>query len=76
MESVTINATTAMKTFLSVTEIAKVTKKERSTIIRWIKAGKFGNVRKSGNEYQIPHESFKKWWDENMNGVTLQEGNK
>ena len=65
-----------MKAFLSVTEIAKVTKKERSTIIRWIKAGKFGNVRKIGNEYQIPHESFKKWWDENMNGMKPLERNK
>lgn len=50
-----------MKAYLSVTEIAKVTKKQRSTIVRWIKVGKFEYVRKAGNEYQICHESFKKW---------------
>ena len=65
-----------MKAYLSVTEIAKVTKKERSTIIRWIKTGKFGHVRMIGNEYQIPHESFKKWWNENMNGLKPLERNK
>ena len=52
-----------MKAYLSVTEIANVTKKQRSTIVRWIKAGKFEQVRKVGNEYQVSHESFKKWWD-------------
>lgn len=62
-----------MKPYLSVTEIARVTQKERSTIVRWIKAGKFNNVRKVGNGYQIPHESFKKWWDKNMSGLIPQE---
>ncbi len=64
-----------MKSHLSVTEISKVAQKERSTIVRWIKAGKFGNVRKVGNEYQVPHVSFKKWWDENMSGFPPQEKN-
>ncbi len=54
-----------MKAYLSVTEIAKVTKKQRSTVVRWIKAGKFEQARKVGNEYQVPHESFKKWWGKN-----------
>jgi excisionase family DNA binding protein len=58
-----------MKAYLSVTEIARVTQKERSTIVRWIKAGKFGNVRKVGHEYQVPHESFKRWWDDNTRGI-------
>ena len=53
-----------MKVYLSVSEIARVTRKEKTTILRWIRAGKFGNVRKIGNEYQVPHEDFKKWWDE------------
>ncbi len=65
-----------MKAYLSVTEIAKVTKKERSTVVRWIKAGKFGQVRKIGNEYQIPHNSFRKWWDENMGGIKPDERQK
>jgi excisionase family DNA binding protein len=65
-----------MKAYLSVSEIAKVTQKERSTIVRWIKAEKFGKVRRLGNEYQVPHESFKKWWDENMKGLVLGERQK
>jgi len=35
-----------MKIFLSVAEIADVTKKEKTTVLRWIKAGRFGNIRK------------------------------
>lgn len=62
------NATVTMKSFLSVSEIAKITQKERSTIVRWITAGKFGNVRKVGNEYQVTHEKFRKWWNKNMKG--------
>lgn len=65
-----------MKAYLSVTEIAKVTKKERSTIVRWIKAGRFGKVRKVGNEYQVPHESFRRWWDETMAGIDPDERKK
>ena len=52
-----------MKVYLSVAEIADVTKKEKTTVLRWIKAGSFGNIRKVGNEYRVPHESFKKWWE-------------
>ena len=52
-----------MKIFLSVAEIADVTKKEKTTVLRWIKAGRFGNIRMVGNEYRVPHESFKKWWE-------------
>jgi len=51
-----------MKVYLSIAEIASVTKKEKTTVLRWIKAGRFGNIHKVGNEYRIPHESFKKWW--------------
>lgn len=74
MDLFATNTITSMKTYLSVTEIAKVTEKERSTIVRWVKAGKFGNVRKLGNEYQIPHKCFKQWWDQNMNDVPPQKG--
>ena len=68
---VATNATLTMKAFLGVTEIANVTNKERSTIVRWIKAGKFGKVRKVGNEYQVLHENFKRWWNENMKDAEL-----
>ena len=55
-----------MKVYLSVAEIADVTKKEKTTVLRWIKAGMFGNIRKIGNEYRVPHDSFKKWWEGRM----------
>ncbi|MCI0558938.1 MAG: helix-turn-helix domain-containing protein [Nitrososphaera sp.] len=70
------NATIAMKAYLSVTEIAKVTQKERSTIVRWIKAGRFGKVLKLGNEYQVAHESFKRWWDKNMRSIKSNDEQK
>ena len=60
------NAVFIMKVYLSVAEIANVTKKEKTTVLRWIKAGKFGNISKVGNEYRVPHESFKKWWDRRL----------
>ena len=55
-------AVIVMKVYLSIAEIADVTKKEKTTVLRWIKAGRFGDIRKVGNEYRVPHESFKKWW--------------
>jgi excisionase family DNA binding protein len=45
-----------MKVFLSVAEIANVTKKEKTTVLRWIKAGRFGNIRKVGNEFRVSHK--------------------
>ena len=56
-------AYSSMKVYLSVAEIANVTKKEKTTVLRWIKAGRFGYIRKVGNEYRVPHNSFKKWWE-------------
>ena len=57
-----------MKAYLSVAEIANATKKEKTTILRWIKAGRFGDVRMVGNEYRVPHEVFKKWWEKKLEG--------
>ena len=65
-----------MKIFLSVAEIANVTKKEKTTVLRWIKAGNLGNIRKVGNEYRVPHESFKKWWEGRMHRSILDEQQK
>lgn len=62
-----------MKDHLSITDIAQITNKERSTIFRWVKAGKFGEVRKIGNEYQVPLESFNAWWDRNVRTITPEE---
>jgi excisionase family DNA binding protein len=55
-----------MKSYLGVADIARLLEKERSTIVRWIKAGEFGKVRKVGNEYRVPYQAFKKWWDANV----------
>ena len=59
-------AVIVMKAYLSVAEVANVTKKEKTTVLRWIKAGRFGCVRKVGNEFRIPHESFKIWWERRL----------
>lgn len=63
-----------MKHYLTVTDIAQITSKERSTVFRWIKAGKFERVRKIGNEYQIPHDSFERWWATNVASANHSEG--
>ena len=63
-----------MKRYLSISDVARITDKERSTVFRWVKAGKFGPVRKVGNEYQIPHERFDQWWAENVRTVGGEEG--
>lgn len=55
-----------MKVYMSVAEMANVTKKEKTMVLRWIKAGSFGNIRKVGNEYRVPHESSKMWWKGRM----------
>ncbi len=55
-----------MKQYLTISDIAQITNKERSTVFRWIKAGQFGQVRKVGHEYQVPHESFATWWGQHV----------
>jgi len=55
-----------MKNYLGVSKIAKITGKPRTTILRWIQAGKFGDILKVENEYQVPHEQFSQWWEQNM----------
>lgn len=57
-----------MKNYLGVSKIAKITGKERTTIIRWIQSGRFGDVKKVGNEYQVTHEQFLEWWQGNLKG--------
>ncbi len=63
-----------MKTFLGVTGIAKITGTSRMTVLRWIKAGKFGKVRQVARDYQVPYESFKEWWDQRKKVVAAQKG--
>lgn len=63
-----------MKKYLSIADIAGITDRERSTVFRWVKAGKLGNVRKVGNEYQVPLASFEKWWQQNVQVLERQKG--
>jgi excisionase family DNA binding protein len=63
-----------MKHYLTVSAIAQITNKERSTVFRWIKAGKLGQVRRVGNEYQVPHASFERWWAANVVPVKATQG--
>ena len=42
-----------MKVFLSVAEIANVTKKEKTTVLRWIKTGGLGSVCRGFNGYRV-----------------------
>ena len=65
-----------MKQYLSISDVAQITNKERSTVFRWIKAGKLGTVRKVGSEYQIPHENFNEWWQENIQTIETTERSK
>ena len=45
-----------MKVYLSFVEISNVTKMAKTTVLRWIKAGRFGNMRKVGNEFRVSHK--------------------
>lgn len=63
-----------MKKYLNISEIARITNKERSTVFRWVKAGKLGQVRKVGNEYQVPLASFERWWSANVQHVERGKG--
>jgi excisionase family DNA binding protein len=63
-----------MRSTLGVSDIAEITRTSRMTVLRWIKAGKFGKVRKISRDYQVPYESFKQWWDHRKKVATAQKG--
>jgi predicted site-specific integrase-resolvase len=52
-----------MKPFLNAAEIAKIHGVDRSTVVKWIKKGKFKNVTRLGGTgyYQIPLASYEAW---------------
>jgi excisionase family DNA binding protein len=52
--------------YLTAADIARRAQVEKSTVLRWIKNGKFENVRKVGNKYQVPLSEFMKWWEKNV----------
>jgi len=52
-----------MKQFLSAAEVGRLLNLDKSTITKWVKAGKFENVHRIGDKgnYRIPLESVNKF---------------
>jgi len=50
-----------MKKFLSPSEISKLEDVHRTTVIGWVHGGEFENVRRVGNRFRVPLESYQKW---------------
>ncbi len=52
-----------MKKFLNAAEIARLHGLDRSTVVKWIKKGKFKNVTRLGGTgyYQVPLGSYEEW---------------
>lgn len=52
-----------MKKFLNAAEIARLHGLDRSTVVKWIKKGKFKNVTRLGGTgyYQVPLASYEEW---------------
>ena len=50
-----------MKTFFNAQQIAKLEDITPSTVVRWIRDGKFAGARKVGREYRVPLESYHTW---------------
>ncbi len=52
-----------MKRFLNAAEIARIHGVDRSTVAKWIKRGKFKNVKRLGGtgHYQVPLSSYEEW---------------
>ncbi len=46
-----------MKSFLTATQIAKLEEVTPTTVARWVREGRFEDVRKVGRVYRIPMES-------------------
>lgn len=50
-----------MKSFLTATQIAKLEELTPTTVARWVREGRFEDVRKVGRVYRIPMESYRRW---------------
>jgi excisionase family DNA binding protein len=50
-----------MKKFFNAQQIAKLEDITPSTVVRWIRDGKFDGARKVGREYRVPLESYHAW---------------
>lgn len=50
-----------MKKFFNAQQIAKLEGITATTVVRWIRDGKFDGARKVGREYRVPLESYYAW---------------
>lgn len=50
-----------MKKYFNAQQIAKLEDINASTVVRWIRDGKFEGARRVGREYRIPLESYHTW---------------
>ena len=50
-----------MKKYFNAQQIAKLEDITASTVVRWIREGKFEGARKVGREYRVPLESYHTW---------------
>ena len=57
----TIVTLVIMKKFFNAQQIAKLEDITSTSVIRWIREGKFEGARKVGREYRIPLESYHAW---------------
>jgi excisionase family DNA binding protein len=50
-----------MKKYFNAQQIAKLEDVTSTTVVRWIREGKFEGARKVGREYRVPLESYDAW---------------
>lgn len=62
-----------MKTFFNAQQIAKLEDITPSTVVRWIRDGKFAGARKVGREYRVPLESYHAWRESTKLNVRSNE---
>ncbi len=62
-----------MKKYFNAQQIAKLEDVTSSTVVRWIREGKFGGTRKVGREYRVPLESYEEWQESTKLNVRSNE---
>jgi excisionase family DNA binding protein len=62
-----------MKKYFSVQQIAKLKDITASTVVRWIREGKFEGARKVGREHRVPLKSYHQWRESTKLNVRANE---
>jgi excisionase family DNA binding protein len=62
-----------MKKYFNAQQIAKLEDITSSTVVRWIREGKFEGTRKVGREYRVPLESYHAWRESTKLNVRTNE---